>query len=145
MDLSGLKRDTAPIEAGEWIAGIPGMANLQLKVRGMTSTTFQTVFGRLARAVPKGERQRDGTLEFEAARRVLGEALHEAVLIDWSGLTKEGADLPFDAELAKTLLTDSAWQGFADAVVWSAGVVDTGRAETSEVLSKNSKPSSAGK
>lgn len=145
MEISSLKRDSSKIRAGQWISDIPGMGDLRLKVRGMTSQDYIQTLNRKQRAVPRNQRERDGSLKLEDALRTQGEAMHEAVLIDWDGLTNDGEAVPYDSDIALTWLLESDYQHFADAVVWAAQVVDRGRAEVEEELSGNSKPSRGGK
>lgn len=138
MKISSLKRDSAAIEAGQWIDNIPQMGDLRLRVRGFGSKAFVTAQAKLARAVPKDERMRDGQLFPATAIRVLGEAAAEALLLEWDGLTDD-ADKPlaYDAKLAKTWCTEPDYRHFLDAVVWASQVVENGRSEQTEAIEKN--------
>lgn len=144
MELSSLRRDPASIESGRWVSDIPGMGDLRLKVRGMSSLAYQSTIGRLSRALPKDQRQRDGSPQPAAAMRIMGEALHEAVLLDWDGLSSDGAAMPYDAARAKDLLINPEWRVFADATIWAANTVDNERQEAAEGVSKKQQPSSPG-
>ncbi|KAA0970311.1 hypothetical protein FPY71_07240 [Aureimonas fodinaquatilis] len=143
MDLSSLQRDSAKVEAGEWVGDIPGFGEARLRVRGLESTAFAATRARKERAVPRNQRERDGTLKSDAARRIFGEALADVILLDWDGITEGGKTVPYDAERAALLLTNPDFSPFADAVVWAASFVDRARvadaAEVGNGLPKSSK------
>lgn len=137
MDISQLKRDVTSIEAGEWVTEIPGMGSLRLRVRGVSSKLYTAKLARLSRAVTREERDRANNLLPAASVRVMGEAAHEVLLIEWDGLESDGAPFPYDSETAKTWLTDPAFSSFLDAVMWAANVVDNGTVAKKEAAVKN--------
>lgn len=142
MDLSNLKRDSGQIEAGQWVSDIPGMDDLRLRVRGLTSPTVSALRGRKQRKVSKNGRNSDGTIKSDIEMRIFGEVLFEVVLLEWDGLTDNGKPVPYDRELAKQWLTNPDYMPFADAVTWAAQLVDRGLAEQQGGLEKNlQKPS----
>lgn len=145
MDIQSLKRDSSAAQAGQWVDDIPGMGDLRLRVRGLTSPTVIALRSRKERRVPRDQRERDGQIKPAVATAIFGEVLHEAVLLEWDGLTDGGKPFPFDADLAKQWLTDPDYAYFADAVTWAAQIVDRGRGGDQEYLEKNSKRSSSGK
>jgi hypothetical protein len=145
MEISTLKRDSAAISAGQWVGDIPGLGDVRLRVRGLSSPVVVATRGRKERKVPRDQRERDGSLKPEIGIVVFGEVLHEAVLLEWDGLTDGGKPVPFNSDLAKTWLTDPDFAFFADAVVYAAQIVDKGRADQSETLMGNSEAPSPGK
>lgn len=145
MDISALKRDAAAAEAGRWVDDIPGLEDARLRVRGLNSTGVVALRSRKERAVSKNGRNRDGTLKPDVAMRILGEVLHEAVLLEWDRLTDNGKPLPFDSDLAKEWLSNPDYVSFADAVTYAAQVVDRGTADQAEDFAKNSQRLSGGK
>ena len=146
MDIQSFKRNTAAIEAGQWVDDIPQMGGLRLKVRGLGCKQYQSKLTRLSRAVPKNQRLRDGSLTSETVLRIMGEAIHGTVLLDWAGITDGdgGEAVPFDDDRALKMLTDPDWRPFLDAVVWSAQVVDNEKNAAQEDLEKNSRTPSGG-
>lgn len=142
MDISALKRDSTKVEAGEWVGEIPGMEDVRLRVRGLSSPTAVALRSRKERKVSRDGRERDGQLKADVALRILGEVLHEAVLLDWDGLTSGGQPLPFDKDLARDWLTNPDYVAFADAVVYAAQVVDKGRADDTAEMGNGSRKSS---
>lgn len=124
MDISNIRRNVQVIDEGAWVGDIPNAGNLRLKVRGMNSRLVRDARESKERAVENSDRARDGTLTSSASMRVLGEVLHEAVLLDWENLTDGGNEVKFSQALAKEWLTNPAFEQFADAVVWAARYVD---------------------
>lgn len=137
MDISKIKRDSNKISEGQWVRDIPECGSLTLKVRGMSSPVVQALMSRKLRAIPKEERERDGSPNIVASTRVLAEVLHEAVLLDWGGLSDEGKPVKYNSALAKKWLTDPDFKPFADAVSWAARAVDSGDAEMAETAEGN--------
>lgn len=124
MDINALRTDSTRIEAGEWVGDVPSLLGLRLKVRGFTSSTYRAALQRAQRAVPRGELNKDGSMPVAVQDRVSAQAMHEAGLIDWEGFEQDGKPVPYDAELARTLLTDPDYRAFRDAVAVAAGEVD---------------------
>jgi len=145
MDISNLKRSIAVVESGDWVDGIPQMGELRLRVKGLNSAQYKAIFSRKQRAVPKDQRERDGSVKDDVLHVIRGEALHEAILLDWDGLTSAGAPVPFDSDQALIWLTDPEFEDFQFAVLYAAGVVGKDREVTGSALAKNSKAPSAGK
>jgi hypothetical protein len=145
MDISNLRKSTATVEAGDWVDGIPQMGELRLRVRGLNSAQYKAIFSRKQRAVPKDQRERDGSVKDDVLHRIRGEALHEAILLDWSGLTSNNQPVPFDPGQALAWLTDPEFEDFQFAVLYAAGVVGKDRSDAGQALAKNSKAPSAGK
>ncbi|GHC79371.1 hypothetical protein [Limoniibacter endophyticus] len=141
MDIGGLKRDSKKVEAGEWVGDIPGMGDVRLRVRGMSSPTVSAIRSRKERKITRDEREPDGTLKQEASLRVLGETLYEAVLLDWNGFTEGGKLIAYDAELARKWLTDPDFGVVQDAVIYAARIVDNSRAADKEMVGNGSKKS----
>lgn len=145
MEISSIKKDATLVASGEWIADIPGMGDVRLRVRGLTSPQVVALRSRLERKAPRADRNRDGSLKHEAAVRVMKQVLHEVVLLDWDGITDGGKPVPYSVEQASTWLYNDDFRVFADAVTWAASVVDNGAADEAETLAGNSPKPSAGK
>lgn len=137
MDIKKIKRDSSKISEGQWVSDIPEAGDLKLLVRGMSSPIVQALMSRKLRAVPKGDKQRDGSPKLEVVTRITSEVLHEAVLLDWSGLTEDGKPVKFNSALAKEWLTNPDYKEFADCVAWAARAVDAGEAEAAAAVEGN--------
>jgi hypothetical protein len=137
MDIANLKKSTDKVEGGAWVMDIPQMGELRLRVRGLGSEVYKALFARKQRAVPKDQRERDGSIKDDVLHRIRGEALHETILLEWDGLTAGGKPYPFDKEVALTWLTDQTFEDFHYAVLYAAGVVGKDRGEKVDNLSKN--------
>lgn len=137
MDIKDLKRDMASIEGGAWVDDIPQMGELRLRVRGSGYKEYTALLARLTRSVPREERDARGNLTQEAAIRVMAEAMHAKILLEWDGLTDDKVPVPYDKELALQWMTDPETRPFLDAVVYAAQVVENGRAAADEMMSGN--------
>lgn len=137
MDINSIKRDAAAAAEGQWGSDIPGFGDARLKVRGQSAPKVIALLSRMQRAAPKADRNRDGSLKPEANIRIMGEVMHQVVLLDWDGLTDAGKALKYDAKLAKEWLTNPDFSAFADAVAWASAVVDRGDSDKAEDIAKN--------
>ncbi len=137
MDINDLKRNSAAAAEGQWISDIPDLGDVRLRVRGLSSPKVIALRSRKERAVPRKERLRDGSLAPEAAILISGEVLHEAVLLDWDGITSGGKPVKYDPKLAAEWCTNPDFSDFANAVAWAALVVDRGKAEETGDLAGN--------
>ncbi|MCK9513520.1 MAG: hypothetical protein M0R28_20160 [Pigmentiphaga sp.] len=138
MDIESIAIDPGLIEGGQWVGDIPEMGDLRVRVRGLTSPQAVALRNRLLRALPKKDRESDGSPTQEAAMRVGGRVLLEAVLLEWDGITSGGKPVPFSKKQAEIWLTDPRYRNFGDAVAWAAQIVDKGRAEITEEIAGNS-------
>lgn len=136
MKLSALKTDVAKLEAGQWVGEIPDMEGLELHVRGLGNTDYKRLFEKKADAVPRARKLRG--LQADDRERIVGECLHEAILLDWRGLTDEaGAPIPFTSDLARDLVANPEYAKFRAAVVWAANLVSEEAGESIEAGAKN--------
>lgn len=145
MDISSFKRDSKAIQAGQWVENIDGFEDARFRVRGLSSPVVSTLLSAKERKVSKKGRLKDGTIKPEIRRQIFGEVLHEAVLIDWDGLTDGGQVVPYSKELAEKWCTDPDYEPFADAVTYAARIIDAAIEETVDEAGKNSLRSSSGK
>jgi hypothetical protein len=140
MKISSIERDPGATEAGTWVNEIPQMGDLALKVRGWTSPLVLETRNRKERAVPKEGRNRDGTLTIEAQRKVNSEAMHEVVILDWSGIEDDsGEPVPFTTEQCKAWCLDPRYRQFVDAGIYAANVAENMTAEDRAAAGKNSR------
>lgn len=137
MDIKKIKRDSNKISEGQWVSDIPEAGDLRLLVRGMSSPIVQTLMARKLRAVPKEDKTRDGSPKLEVVTRITTEVLHEAVLLDWDGLTEDDVPVKYNSALAKEWLTNPDYKEFADCVAWAARAVDSGDAELTQAVEGN--------
>lgn len=145
MEIKSFKRDSQTIETGMWVDEIPGMKDLRLKVRGLSTPEVASARARKEMAEPRDSRNKSGQLKTDIAMRLFGEVLAEVVLLDWDNVTENGKPLKYDLETAKKWCTEPDFMPFADAVTWAAGRVDQHVDDASETLVGNSNGSSSGK
>lgn len=138
MDISEFDTDVEAVEGGRWVDNIPGRPGIRLKVRGLDSQAFDYAISRIRREAPREDRDRDGiSLKPEADRAAYYLALHEAILLDWDGLSSDGQQVVYDAALAKKWLTDPKRPKLRNAVVWAARVVDNEMEIVNKAIEKN--------
>lgn len=136
MKLSALKTDVAKLEAGQWVGDIPDMDGLELRVRGLGNTDYKRLFEKKVDALPRARKIRG--LVAEDRERIVGECLHEAVLLDWRGLKNDDdTDLAFDSTLAADLVSKPEFAKFRAAVIWAANLVSEEAGESIEAGAKN--------
>jgi hypothetical protein len=127
MDLAKVRVDVTRSKAGEWVKDIPGLDDIELKVRGSNSPHFRTAQVKAQRAIPRDARK-DGLVDPEAADAALGRALAE-ILLDWKNVSVGGVEIPHTAEAALTILTDPEMSVFRDGVAYAADYVASLRKE----------------
>src|SRR5690348_17012614 len=105
MRLSDIKRDSAAIEQGAWIGSkhgtpIPGMGDLQLRVRGADNSDWRRLQAKLVSAIPRAKRSSDGRVDPDEMDRIIGSCLVNCCLLDWEGIEDE-SDPPKPVEYSK--------------------------------------------
>lgn len=137
MKASQFKRDTKRVEDGEWVGDLPDFEGVRFKVRGLQSMAYNAAHAKRIRSIPSHKRNKDGSLPELLAYQALGDALADAVLMDWDGIEGEDSKaLKYDAELARTWLTDLDFAHFNTAVMQAAQRVDL-MARNPEQAAKN--------
>ena len=127
MKIGHFRRDARAVEAGEWVDDLPGFPGVGFKVRGLNSTAFLEAQARRNRAIPAHQRGKDGSIPTALAYSIMGEAMAEALLMDWRGIEgDDGEPLAYDADLARVWLTDLDFVHFTEAVMEAAKRVDLG-------------------
>lgn len=145
MEISSLKRNAAAAAEGRWVGDIPSMPGLRLRVRGLTSPAAVASRRKKERQVERKDRERGGGFKPEVEQRITREVLHEAILLDWDGLTNEGQPVPYDPDFAGQLLLDPDFDAFAGAVTWAAAALDADNAEEADEQAGNSRRQSSRK
>ena len=127
MDLGKVRVDVTRSKAGEWVKDIPGLDDIEFKVRGSNSPHFRTAQVKAQRAIPR-EARKDGLVDPEAADLALGKALAE-ILLDWKNVRSGETEIAYSPETALTLLTDPELTIFRDGVAYAADYVASLRKE----------------
>ena len=123
MDLGKTRVDLTRSKAGEWVKNIPGLGDIELKVRGSNTPAFRLAQAKAQRAIPREARRDAGLMDPEAADVALGQALAEGALVDWRNVSVDGEAIAYSPEAAAKLLTDPEFSTFRDAVAWAADLV----------------------
>ncbi|MFX4220699.1 MAG: hypothetical protein ACMVO3_06715 [Thalassobaculum sp.] len=141
MDLSRFKTDTALEDEGVWTT-IDAASDAEIRIARIGNRRYRETMAK--RLKPYRRALRAGTLDDSVTERLTAEVLAETVLLDWRGLTVDGAPLPYSRETARDLLLDPAYRDFRDLVVELAGELDLYRERDLEDAEKNLATSSAG-
>ena len=145
MDISSFKIDSKAAEAGDWVDGIPNFGDVRFKVRSRMSPTVIALQSRKERSLTANERADDGlTPTPDAAMRIWGEVLFEAVLLDWDNIKDGTTPIVYSKELAKQFCTDPDMILFQDAITWAATVLSRKIDRKGKEQEKNSQRSSDG-
>lgn len=146
MDIKKLRKDSAGIASGLWVA-IPQLGNLRLKVRGWNArevARFRTSLERAAWTDPANLEESGSELLFDVSYSITARVLLEKVLVGWDGLEDDGEAVPYSYELATQLLTDPDFEDFQNACAWASQQVSIGNGKRDEELVGNSDEPSAG-
>lgn len=141
MDLSRFKTDTALEDEGVWTT-IDAASDAEIRIARIGNRRYRETMAK--RLKPYRRALRAGTLDDSVTERLTAEVLAETVLLDWRGLTVDGAPLHYSRERARDLLLDPAYRDFRDLVVELAGELDLYRERDLEDAEKNSATSSGG-
>ncbi|SRR5581483_7138660 len=136
MKLSDIRRDPATIEAGTWVKDIPGMGDLEVRVRGKDNADWRRLEAKLIARVPREARE-NGRISIEQVDRITGMLLLDACLIGWNNLTDDAGPVLYSYNKAEELLTKPEFKAFRDAVLWAATLVADGQAQATADAVKN--------
>lgn len=138
MDLNDISFDPTQLEAGAWVQDIPELGNIRIKTRGLGNTDWRRLAAKLSLAVPRSKKDGGGMItDPEERDRITTECLIQAGLIDWDGLTADGAPIPFSQAKARELLSDARFRRFRDGCIYAAGQVAEGFGDAAEAAEKN--------
>lgn len=113
MDLNQLKTDPSKTDQGTWVR-IDDTTRLKLARFG--SPRFQAAFKERMGPLKKLKGNRLGEKE---ADEITVDIMLDAVLLDWEGITSNGAEVPFSQ--AREILLDPQYRDFR---IWIAELAD---------------------
>ena len=136
MKLSSLKVDSALIEQGDWVDGIPELPGVRIKARGTNNRDYRLLEAKLVREIPRAARV-EGVAP-EDQDRIAGTLLLETIVLDVQGLTDENdAPLPWSRELAEKMLLDPDYRVFQAGAAYAGSIVAQRRKADAEIEIKN--------
>lgn len=130
MEVSGMKKNSAAIDGGDWVGDIPGMGNLRLKVRGSTSRKVRKALADKISGNPNNQTE-------DSRDRVTAEVFAESVLLDWENITSGGEPVPYSEETALQWLIDPDMDDFFRAVEYASNEVSRRHKEAVTEIAKN--------
>lgn len=143
MKINSFKTNAAAAIEGRWVNDLPGLGNIEVKVRGTNNPEYRRRLQAMYRALPPTKRK-NGVVDPIENDRIIGVCLLNHCLLDWRGLENDdGSPLPYSKEAATPLLTDPNFGAFRDGVFAAASSVDDEEAEADEETEKNSPAPSA--
>jgi hypothetical protein len=116
---------------GAWVAL---SATARIKVARMGNPRYRAAVKRLS-APYRTPGLLDDDIPDEVWQQITKEAVAEAILVDWEGVTKEGAALPYSKHEALALLT--ARKDFYGLVMTTAQTLDHYRVRAQATIEKN--------
>jgi len=128
MKLDEIATVTRNIEQGAWVADLPNLPGVSVKVRGAYNADYSRLLAKL-RSEMSPEEIRDPNIQDSLEPQLL----HETVLLDWDGIE----DTPYSKETAARLLTHPDYAAFRRAVSYAANVVARQGKASLEAARKN--------
>ena len=130
MDVSKAFADPEREKTGVWLGYREGS---KVKVARAGNPAFQRSYD--ARSKPFVQKKRTGNLDTETDVRLLCEAIADAILVDWKGFERDGAELKYSKKEAAALLIQS--QDFRNEIVALAAEEQYFHADFEEESVKN--------
>jgi hypothetical protein len=123
MKLSAMKVDSALIEQGDWVDGIPDLPGIRIKARGTNNVDYRILEGKMVREIPRTQRAEGVSPEDQD--RIAGKLLLETVVLDVEGLTEDDGVTPiqYTKEIGKKLLLDPDFRVFQAGAAYAASIV----------------------
>lgn len=139
MDLNTFKTDVKKSDEGVWC---PVDTTTDIKIARYGNRTFQRALKRVMK--PHKVMIDRGTLDDDMADKLLVEAMAEGILIDWRGMTENGAPLEYTKSEAIKVLLNKELRDFRELVVSLSQDMQLFRDEEIEEAEKKSQSSSDG-
>jgi hypothetical protein len=131
------------LDGKQWEKDLPELGDFEVLVAPWENAAFDKAMQKGIRALPPGLRA-DGNVDPASYYRVVGRAIARTILFDWKNYRVGGADKPFDAAYAETILTDPRYRTIRDGIIAAAKRVQFGVKAEEEALLGNSATSSVG-
>lgn len=140
MKLSAIKVDSALIEQGDWVDGIPDLPGIRIKARGTNNVDYRILEGKMVREIPRTQRAEGVSPDDQD--RIAGKLLLETVVLDVEGLTDDDdKPIPYTKELGTKLLLDPDFRVFQAGAAYAGSVVAQRRKADGAAEVKNSSTS----
>ena len=137
MKLSAIKVNSALIEQGDWVDGIPDLPGIRIKARGTNNTDYRILEAKLVREIPRSDRV-EGVAPVDQDR-IAGRLLLETVVIDVEGLTEDDGvtPIPYSRAVGERLLLDPDFRVFQAGAAYAGSVVAARRKADEAIEVKN--------
>ncbi len=137
MKLSSIRVDSALIEQGDWVDGIPDLTGVRILARGVNNADYRLLEGKMVREIPRSQRS-EGVSPADQDK-IAGKLLLETVVLDVEGLTEDDGVTPikYTKDLGAKLLLDPDFRVFQAGAAYAGAVVAQRRKADEEVEVKN--------
>lgn len=137
MKISAIKVDSALIEQGDWVDGIPDLPGIRIKARGTNNVDYRILEGKMVREIPRSQRAEGVSPEDQD--RIAGKLLLETVVLDVDGLTEDDGVTPikYTKEVGAKLLLDPDFRVFQAGAAYAGSVVAQRRKYDEAAETKN--------
>ena len=139
MDLNKLRTDLNRESDGVWVDIGDGAS---IKVARIGNPRHSAILRKLS--APYRRQINAGTLPDDVAFRISGEAMANAILLDWNGLELDGATLVYSQQAAKDVLCNQQLKDFRSQVQAAAEDEEAFRQTVIEDAEKNSQSGLSG-
>ena len=139
MDLNKLRTDLNRESDGVWVDIGDGAS---IKVARIGNPRHSAILRKLS--APYRRQINAGTLPDDVAFRISGEAMANAILLDWKGLELDGATLVYSQKAAKDVLCNQQLKDFRSQVQAAAEDEEAFRQTVIEDAEKNSQSGLSG-
>ena len=110
-----IEKATVAVEGQRWEKELPELGDLEVLVSPWENKAFERVLQKQIGQLPPGLRP-DGKVDPSAYYRCVGIAIARTIIFDWRNFKLGGADKPFDAKYAESLLINPEYRPFRDGV-----------------------------
>lgn len=117
VEFDALLVDARAQDEGDWVSH-PDYEGLEIKTRSLAAAAYRDEVARQVRAASRGFRPGE-PLPAATIDRINREALIKCCVLDWRGLVKDGAPVPYDPEI----LRDPNRKPLLDLCFWAARYV----------------------
>lgn len=122
MQIAKLKVDSTLYDSGRWVTKttLPALDDMSFHVRALDCTEARRVRAERLMAMPEEQRR---NLTTEQAYALDAAVIAHGVLVDWKGLEDENGPIPFEPEVAETILANPDFRRLVDLIKTASVIV----------------------
>lgn len=125
MKSSAIRKNLKKEAEGVWVADIPNMEDLRLKVRPANNPDFRQLYSQLVASLPRQYKRAGVVTDKVKKDEILARCLADTVLLDWENYDDDdGRPISCTPEIVKPMLLDPEYAAMRDAVAYAADVAE---------------------